>query len=80
MNHLMVSQMAILPDLETKWDHDAVNGIINGYCRRTGRQIRGRMTKLLHKSVMPKGELGQWTSGQVGRESRFKTQAGQKRS
>lgn len=34
MNHLMVSQLPILPDLETKWDHDAVHGIINGYCRR----------------------------------------------
>ena len=65
MNHLTVSQMAILSDVETKWDHDAVNGVINGYYWFTGRQIRRRVTKLLHKSGMPKGELGQWTSDQV---------------
>jgi len=73
MDPLTVSQMAILPGLETKWDHDAVNGIINGYYRLAGRRIRRRVTKSLHKSVMPKGELGQWTSDQVGRGSKERT-------
>jgi len=27
----MVSKTAILHGLETKWDNDTVNGIINGY-------------------------------------------------
>jgi len=32
--------------------------------------FKNRVTKSLHKSVMSKGELGQWTSDQVGHESR----------
>ncbi len=31
MNHLTVSKTAIISAMETKWDHDSVNGIINGY-------------------------------------------------
>lgn len=35
--------------------------------------MRARVTKSLHKSGMPISELGQWTSDQVGRESRVRT-------
>jgi len=79
MSYLMVSQTAILPGMEAKWDHDTVNDIMNGYYRPSDRQSRRRVTKLLHKSVMPKGELGQWTSDQVGQESRVTTRPGQNR-
>ena len=36
MNPLMVSKMAILMSPQLKRDHDALNGIINGYYGRTG--------------------------------------------
>ena len=52
-------------DPTLKRDHDAVNGIINGYCRSIGRHLRPRVTKLLHKFNTPIAQLGQWTSDQV---------------
>jgi len=36
MTSLMVSQMAILSELQVKRDHDSVNGIINGYYLPSG--------------------------------------------
>ena len=45
MSHLMVSQTAILPDIETRWDHDTINGIIIGYYRSSERLGRRRVTK-----------------------------------
>ncbi len=65
MTHLTVSQMAIFPSLDTKWGHDAVNGITNGYHWLAERRIRRRVTRLLHKSGVSIGEPGQWTSDQV---------------
>ena len=63
----MVSKMAILYGLETKWDIGTINGIINGYYQLAGRRIRRMVAKLLHKSLMPIAQLGQCTSHQVGK-------------
>ncbi len=40
--------------------------------------IRPRVTKLLYKSGIPIGELGQWTSDQVGRGSTVRRSLRQK--
>lgn len=55
MNHLTASQRAILPGMETKWDHNAVNGIKNGYYPSESDQVntqvghaQGRTWSLFH--------------------------------
>jgi len=69
MKPLIASQMAIVPALQMKWDHGTVNSIINGYYWLSERRIPRGVNKLLHKSGIPKGELGQCTSDQVVRGS-----------
>ena len=48
-----------------KRNHDAINGIVNGYYWIFRRRIRPRVTELLHKSVMLILVLVQCASDQV---------------
>lgn len=62
MSRLLASGMATMLDVETKWDHDTVKGIINGYCPSCRVLTCLEVNKFLYKSGMSLGHHGKGKS------------------